>query len=92
MAITQVFTKFNVVGRKKEDYIVATLTAVTSGIVNTRLHWIEAVSVEDTAGNDPTINIYPNSITASATEDDPGQLFIDNGGSGEIYNLRVIGW
>lgn len=92
MALTQTNLGYNVAGNRREDYIQITFGAVTSGIVTTRLHWIEALSCEDVSGGDSTFDVWPNSDTASATEDDPGHIFFANVTAGQIYNVRCIGW
>lgn len=92
MALTQTYAAFNVVGNKREDYIVATFTGVTSGIVKTRLKWIDAIDIEDTTGTDVTYSTYPNSDTA-ATDDptDAGHIFMTGVSSGQVYTIRAIG-
>jgi len=92
MALTQSYVGHNIVGHKREDYIFATFTGVTSGIIKTRLKWIDSVDIENTSGVDATYAAYPNSDTA-ATDDpaDAGHIFMTGVTSGQTYTIRAIG-
>jgi len=86
----------NVVGNKFEDS--GTFTASgTTGEVSTTLHWIESLEIISPNGDgttiDTTLNLYPNTKTATTTEDadDAGWFHFAGADANSVYQFRVLG-
>lgn len=81
----------NVLGAGHREVVMKVTTDGTSGIVTTPLRWIEAIDVIQEQGTDRQVDVYPNSATASLTEDDPGKFFVGNCASSTTYRFLVMG-
>lgn len=80
----------NIVGSLKQKFFNCTFTGVTGGEVKTGLSNVISARYTPQTTEDYGL-IYPNSATASATEDDFGSCYIDGVTSGDIGILEVIG-
>lgn len=81
MAVTLNFARdMNCFGNKKQDWLTAAFAEEedTSKAIETRLNWIDHVQVTNRGNADMQVTAYPNSKTASTTEDDPGWVFLAN--------------
>jgi len=90
MAFTVTILDQNTVGAIREAYI-KVVTDATSGSIPTPLAKIEDVDIAQQAGTDRQCDIYPNSKTASVTEDAPGWFFLNNCANGGTYRFLVMG-
>ncbi len=79
----------NSFGNKKQDTF--TVTGDTAGAVVTRLNWIDHVQVTEPTQTDMLITAHPNSATASTTEDDPGQVYLEAIDAGVTYRVVCTG-
>ena len=80
----------NTVGNRKEEIIRAS-TDATSGALQSTLSWIENIEISQEVGTDRQCDVYPNSKTASAVQDDPGQFFVNNCAASTIYRFLLTG-
>jgi hypothetical protein len=90
MAFTVTIMAQNTVGAIREAYI-KVVTDDTSGAIPTPLAKIEDIDIAEQDGSDRLCDIYPNSKTASTTEDDPGWFFLNNCANPTTYRFLVMG-
>jgi len=92
MALTTATRGPNVInlGAVKLKMFTCTFTSVTEGEVKTGFGQVYAAWYQ-ARDNDNAGQVYPNSATASSTEDDFGSVFVDSVASGDVGILTVIG-
>lgn len=77
-------------GSKHEFELIFTTTAAT-GTVQTGLGWVEYASMQGMDANDNNVRICKNSLTASATEDDPGVVYFAGAATSNTYRMIAKG-
>ena len=84
----------NIIGNQRED--IGTWTAAgTSGQIRTRLTSIDEIHIQTPGGTytgtAKNLQVYPNSASASFTEDDPGVFHAGSENATTVYYYRCVG-
>jgi len=86
---TVTYTEHNLLGNLREDYGTWTSDGA-AGDVKTRLSWIYSVHLMTPGTANQSMDVYPNSQTASTTEDDAGSFYYANGNA-VAMKYRCVG-